>query len=86
MASRIRRTKEQRIADITAKIDYHKGHIARLEDELEKVQNPPERKPRVRKTSMRAALEALKEAELSPDEIVALAAKAKKVKAKKESE
>lgn len=71
-----RRTKQQIVADIEAKIAYHEACIAKLNTRKEEALKPPAR--RTRKTSMRQALDAIKEAGLTPDEIVALASKAKR--------
>jgi len=71
-----RRAKPEIIAELDAKIAYHNECIKKLQARKEVLLQPP--KPRVRKTSMRQALEVLKEAGLSPDEIMAIVKKAKK--------
>ena len=70
-----RRTKPEIIADLDGKIAYHNECIKKLQEKKEALMQPP--KQRVRKTSMRQALIALKEAELTPDEIMALVKKSK---------
>jgi hypothetical protein len=60
---------------IDNKILYHDELIKRLKDKREKLLLPPKRN--ARKTSMSKALSAIKEAGLSPDEIIALLDKKK---------
>lgn len=66
-----RRTKDQIIADLQSKIDYHQGHIDRLNREIEAQRNPTPR------TTMKQVAEAIKELGLTPDEVIALVKKAK---------
>jgi len=73
-----RRTREEIIQDLDGKITYHEDCIAKLKVKKAAAQQPP--KTRVRKTSMRAAMEAVKDAGLTPDEIVTMVKKAQKVK------
>ena len=65
-----RRPKEEIIAELECKIAYHDDCIKKLQARKEALLQPP--KQRVRKTSMRQALVALKEAGLTPDEIMAM--------------
>ena len=74
--TRIKRTLDERVAELDTKIAYHKDCIAKLKERKAALQKPP--KARVRKTSMAKAMTALKEAGLTPDEILALATKAAK--------
>lgn len=76
----VRRTKQEIIAELDAKITYHEDCINKLKAKKEQATKPP--KERVRKNSMKKALEAIKEIGLTPDEIMAFAAKAKKAKDK----
>ena len=71
-----RRPKEEIIAELDGKIAYHAEFVKKLEARKEALLQPP--KPRVRKTSMRQALGALKEAGLTPDEIMAMVKTMKK--------
>ena len=76
-----RRTKDEIIAAIDAKIAYHVECNRKLQAKREALLAPPKPKqPRARKTSMRQAIDALKDAQLTPDEILAMAKKAKKAK------
>lgn len=78
-----RKSQEVKLRMVDEKIAYHEKHIIRLKEERAQLLSPPTRE-RVRKPSMKTAIEALKEAGLSPEEILALAAKAKaKAKADK---
>jgi len=72
---RTRRSKDEIIAGIDNKIAYHNELIERLKDKKKKLLSPPKRN--ARKTSMSKALSAIKEAGLSPDEIIALLEKKK---------
>ena len=72
---RTRRSKEEIIAGIDNKISYHYELIERLKEKKKKMLSPPKRN--ARKTSMSKALSAIKEAGLSPDEIIALLEKKK---------
>jgi len=72
---RTRRSKEEIIEGIDNKIAYHNELIERLKDKKKKLLSPPKRN--ARKTSMSKALTAIKEAGLSPDEIIALLEKKK---------
>jgi hypothetical protein len=74
-----RRDKSDIIAGIDYKIAYHEGLIQRLHEKKEKALSPIKRN--VRKTSMNKALIAVKEAGLTPDEIITLIEKKKKAKA-----
>ena len=74
--TRIRRTLDERTAELDTKITYHKDCIAKLKERKTALQKPP--KARVRKTSMAKAIATLKEAGLTPDQILAMATKAAK--------
>ena len=73
---RVRRSKDEIIAGIDNKIAYHEELISRLQEKKDKIFSPIKRN--IRKISMSKALAALKEASLSPDEIVAMVEKMKK--------
>jgi len=73
---RVRRSKDEIIAGIDNKIAYHEELISRLQEKKDKFFSPITRN--IRKISMSKALAALKEASLSPDEIVAMVEKMKK--------
>jgi len=68
------------MAEVDGKIAYHDECIKKLQDRKDALMQPSS--PRIRKTSMRQALGALKEAGLTPDEIVAMVKKTKKLKDK----
>jgi hypothetical protein len=76
---RTRRDKSEIIAGIDNKIAYHEELLQRLHEKKEKALSPIKRN--VRKTSMNKALIAVKEAGLTPDEIITLIEKKKKAKA-----
>ncbi len=64
---------------MTPIIPYHPYATSRsIAKDLEAILNPPDRKTSARKARMKTAMDALGEAGLTPDEIVALAVKAKK--------
>lgn len=71
--TRTRRTVEERVAEIDQKIAYHQELIDGLNKRKQELLVP--REPQKRKTSMRQAIEAIKEAGLSPDEVMKLIAK-----------
>lgn len=81
-----RKSQEEKLRLVDEKIAYHEKHMVRLKVEREQLLAPPERKPRVRKPSMKSAVDALKDAGLSPEEILAFVAKTKKTKGKAEQE
>jgi len=72
-----RRAKTEIIAELDTKIAYHNECTKKLQARKEVLLQPP--KPRARKTSMRQALITLKEAGLSPDEIITFVKRKKKV-------
>ena len=72
---RTRRGKDEIIAGIDNKISYHNELIERLKEKKKNMLSPPKRN--ARKTSMSKALSFIKEAGLSPDEIIALLEKKK---------
>ena len=74
--TRVRRTLDERIAELDTKIAYHNDCVAKLKERKAAMQKPP--KARVRKTSMAKAIATLKEAGLTPDQILAMATKAAK--------
>ena len=61
------RTKEERIADLDAKIEYHKKAIASLEDKKKAILTPKTRKGRV---GMSSVVRLAKEKGLSAEEII----------------
>ena len=63
---RVRRSAEERIAELEKKIEIKKGEIAKLELKIEAIKNP---KPRAVRTSMKSVLDKAKEAGLTPEEI-----------------
>jgi hypothetical protein len=67
---RTRRSKDEIIAGIDNKISYHEELIERLKEKRGKLLMPTKRN--ARKTSMSKALSVIKEAGLTPDEIIAL--------------
>jgi len=71
-----RRSKDERLAALDAKIDYHHELIAKLLEKKNKITEPAKRN--VRKMSMHKALFFIKESGLTPDEIVAMVEKKKK--------
>lgn len=73
----VRKSQEEKPRIVDENIAYHEKHIIRLKKERAQLPNPPTRRMRVRKPSMKTAIDALKEAGLSPEEILALAAKAR---------
>lgn len=76
--TRVRRTVEERKAELTEKIAYHQKMIDQLTVRRDKI---GETKPRAeRKPSMSGAIKALKEAEVSPEEILAYIEKQQKKK------
>jgi hypothetical protein len=78
LSMRTRRDKSEIIAGIDEKIAYHEELIKRLMVKRERLFLPPTRI--VRKTSMSKALSAVKEAGLTPDEIMALVEKKKRAR------
>lgn len=67
MAERIRRSAEERIAEIDKKIAAHKANIAVLEEKKKAILNP---KPRITKAAkMKAIIEGAKKSGMSPEEI-----------------
>lgn len=67
MAERIRRSAEERIAEIDKKIAAHKASIAVLEEKKKAILNP---KPRITKAAkMKAIIEGAKKSGMSPEEI-----------------
>ena len=75
-----RRTKQEIIEALNAKIVYHEECINKLNARKEQANQPT--KERVRKTSMRLAMSVIKESGITPDELLVLATKAKKAKGK----
>ena len=76
-----RRSKQEIVAELDAKIAYHEDCITKLKARREVVAKPAER---VRKTSMKKAMDAIKEAGLTPDEIMVAVMKAAKKNRKAE--
>ena len=75
---RVRRTVEERKAEINEKIEYHQKMIGQLivkRDKIGEAKARTERKP-----SFSKAVAALKEAEVTPEEILAYIEKQKKKK------
>ncbi|MEA4899427.1 MAG: hypothetical protein VB115_14455 [Christensenellaceae bacterium] len=76
--TRVRRTVEERKAELTEKIAYHQKLIEQLTVKRDKI---GEAKPKTeRKPSMSSAIKALKEAEVTPEEILAYIEKQQKKK------
>lgn len=76
--TRVRRTVEERKAEINEKISYHQKMIGQLivkRDKIGEIRARAERKP-----SFSKAVAALKEAEVTPEEIIAYIEKQKKKK------
>ena len=73
---RTRRSIEERIAALDAKIVYHHELIIKLTEKKNKITEPV--KYKVRKTSMQKAISAIKESGLTPDEILAMVEKKRK--------
>ena len=69
MAERKVRSKEERLAEIEAKIESHKKTLAILEEKRERILNPPVRKSK--KRGINSLIKSAKEAGLSPEEIAA---------------
>lgn len=72
---RKRRTTEERVAEIDAKIAYHEAHLKTLQQKREDVLNPVRK---ARKASMKQVTDRLKESGLSPEQLLALIEKASK--------
>ena len=66
MAEKVRRTREERVADIDSKIQYHKDCIASLKKKKEEILNPQKRMTKAQrmKTIMNKA-----QATMTPEEI-----------------
>lgn len=78
----VRRSKDEIITALKAKVAYHENCVAKLNARIESVQVS---KTRTRKTSMKKAVDVLKESGMTPDEIIALVTKAQgKAKSKTE--
>jgi len=73
-----RRPAQELIAEIDGKIAYHNECIKKLQVRKDALSQP--RKTRTRKTSMRKAIEAVKESGLAPDEVLAMLKKVKPAK------
>lgn len=69
----VRRSKDEIITALKAKVAYHENCIAKLNAQIEAAQAPRTHTP---KTSMKKALDVLKESGMTPDEIIALVTKA----------
>lgn len=65
---RIRRSAEERIAEIDKKIQYHKDIIEKLAARKEALLNPPKRTRRVNKKTLERSLEALVESGVITEE------------------
>jgi len=76
---RTRRSKDERIAELDVKIDYHHELIRKLTEKRNMIIEPTRRK--TRKTSMHKAISSIKESGLTPDEIIALVEKKKRARA-----
>lgn len=67
MAERIKRSVEERVAEIDSKIAKHKSDIANLEARKEAILNP---KPRITKAGkIKAVIDIAKKSGMSPEEI-----------------
>jgi hypothetical protein len=64
--TKVRRSKEERIAEIDAKLQIHKRHITALEAKKNMILNPPARKVR---TSVKSIIDKAKESGMTPEEI-----------------
>lgn len=78
----VRRSKDEIVNALKAKVQYHEKCIVKLNAQIESALAP---KNRARKTSMKKAIDTIRESGLTPDEIISAVDKATKARQKTEA-